>query len=51
MEHLYEIEELCSLFRLAGIHENEVRRKLLFLSLYGKAREWYRSLDDKYRLD
>jgi hypothetical protein len=51
MGHLHDIEDLCSLFRITGIHENEVRRKLLYMSLMGNAREWYRSLDDKYKLD
>ena len=51
MGHLYDIEDLCSLFKLTGIHENEVRRKLLYMSLTGNAHEWYRSLDKKYKLD
>jgi hypothetical protein len=51
MGHLHVIEDLCSLFKLAGIPHDEVKRKLLYLSLSGNARIWFRSLDDKYRLD
>lgn len=28
-----------------------MRRKLLYMSLTGNSREWYRSLDKKYKLD
>ena len=51
MGHLHAIEDLCSLFKLAGIPRDEVKMKLLYLSLSGNARIWFRSLDDKYRLD
>jgi hypothetical protein len=49
--HLHTIDDLCSLFKLYGIHHDEMKRKLLYLSISGNARIWFRSLDDKYRLD
>ena len=45
-EHMELIEDICGLFRLPGISDDEVKRKLLYLSLSGKARDWYNSLDD-----
>ena len=45
------IEDRCTLFKLAGIPEEEVKRKLLYLSLKDGARDWFRSMDLKYRLD
>ena len=44
-EHMEIIEDICGLFRLPGISEDQVKRKLLYLSLSGNARDWYRSLD------
>jgi hypothetical protein len=44
-EHVEMIDDICSLFRLPGISKDEVRRKLLYLSLFGNAREWYKTLD------
>jgi hypothetical protein len=44
-DHVEMIDDICSLFRLPGISEDEVRRKLLYLSLSGNAREWYKTLD------
>jgi hypothetical protein len=44
-DHVEMINYICSLFRIPGISEDEVRRKLLYLSLSGNAREWYRTLD------
>ena len=32
-EHVEIIEEICGLFRLPGISEDQVKRKLLYLSL------------------
>jgi hypothetical protein len=49
--NLQAIEDICSLFKLAGIPHDGVKRKLLYLSLSGNARIWFRSMDDKYRLD
>ena len=51
MGHLYAIEDLCSIFKLSGIHHDDVNRKLLYLSLSGDARIWFRSLNDKCHLD
>ena len=46
-EHMEIIEDICGLFRLPGISEDQVKRKLLYLSLSGNARDWYRSLDEE----
>ena len=46
-EHIEMIEEICGLFRLPGISEDYVKRKLLFMSLSGNARIWFRSLDEE----
>jgi hypothetical protein len=51
MGYLHSIEDLCSLFKLSSIYHDEVKRELLYLSLYCNARIWFGSLDDKYRLD
>ena len=51
LDHLQLIEDRCTLFKLAGIPEEEVKRKLLYLSLKDGARDWFRSMDLKYRLD
>ena len=51
MGHLHAIEDLCSLFKLAGIPHDVVKRKLLYLSLAGNARIWFRSLEVKCHLD
>jgi hypothetical protein len=44
-EHVEMINDICSLFRIPSISEDEVRRKLLYLSLSWNAREWYKTLD------
>jgi hypothetical protein len=51
MGHLHAIEYLCCLFKLYGIHHDEVKRKLLYLSLFGDAHICFRPLNDKCRLD
>jgi hypothetical protein len=51
LDHLQLIEDRCTLFKLAGISEEEVKRKLLYLSLTGEARIWFKSLKEEYRLD
>jgi hypothetical protein len=51
LDHLYMIEERCSLFKLSGIPQEEVKRKLLYLSLSGDARQWFRSLEKADRLN
>jgi hypothetical protein len=38
MGHLQAIEDLRSLFKLTGIHHDDMKRKLLYLSLLGSAR-------------
>ena len=50
-EHMETIEEICGLFRLPGISEDQVKRKLLYLSLSGNARIWFRSLDEEVTMD
>jgi hypothetical protein len=45
-DHLLFINELCELFKCAGISSNQVKRKLFSLSLKGRAAEWYRLLKD-----
>ena len=51
LDHLQMIEERCSLFKLSGISEEEVKRKLFYLSLSGDARIWFRSLKKADRLN
>jgi hypothetical protein len=43
-DHLLFIHELCELFKCAGISTSQVKRKLLSLSLKGRATEWYKML-------
>jgi hypothetical protein len=50
-EHVEMIEDICSLFSLPGNSDDEVRRKLLYLSLSGTAREWYKTLDDEVTIE
>ena len=38
--HLLFIDELCGLFKLAGLSRDEVKNKLFPLSLEGKALAW-----------
>ena len=45
------IEAICGLFRLPGISEDQVKRKLLYLSLSGNARNWYWSLDEEVTIE
>jgi hypothetical protein len=45
-DHLLFIDELCELFKCAGISIGEVNRKLFSLSLKGRAAEWYMTLND-----
>ena len=44
--HLIYMDELCGLFKLAGLSRDEVKKKLFPLSLKGRALAWYRLLDD-----
>ena len=44
--HLIYVDEVCGLFKLAGLPEDEVKKKVFPLSLKGKALTWYRLCDD-----
>ena len=44
--HLIYVDEVCGLFKLAGLPEDEVKNKVLPLYLKGKALTWYRLCDD-----
>jgi hypothetical protein len=43
-DYLLFIHEICELFKCAGISTSQVKRKLFFLSLKGRAAEWYKML-------
>ena len=43
-DHLLFIHELCRLFKCAGITTEQVKKKLLSISLKGRAEEWYKLL-------
>ena len=45
-EHLIYVDEVCGLFKLAGIPEDVVKKKVFPLSFKGKAFTWYWLLDD-----
>src|SRR3990170_3155635 len=44
--HLIYIDEICGLFKLAGLCGDGVKKKVFPLSLEGKALTWYRLCDD-----
>ena len=44
--HLIHVDEICGLFKLAGLPGDEVKKKVFPLSLKGKALTWYRLCDD-----
>ena len=44
--HLIYVDEVCGLFKLAGLPEDEVKKKVFPLSLRDKALTWYRLCDD-----
>ena len=44
--HLIYVEQICGLFKLAGLPRDEVMKKVFHLSLKGKALAWYRLCDD-----
>ena len=44
--HLIFVDEVCGLFKLAGIPDDVVKRKVFPLSLKGNAMTWYRLCDD-----
>jgi hypothetical protein len=45
-DHLLFIQELCELFKCAGISSSQVKRKLFSYQLKGRAEEWYQLLKD-----
>ena len=44
--HLIYVDEVCGLFKLAGLPGDEVRKKVFHLYFGGKALTWYRLCDD-----
>ena len=44
-EHLY-VDEVCGLFKLAGMPNDVIKKKVFSLSLKGDALTWYRLCDD-----
>ena len=44
--HLIFVDEVCGLFKLAGIPDDAIKRKVFPLSLKGGALTWYRPCDD-----
>ena len=44
--HLIYVDEVCGLFKLAGLLEDEVKKKVFPLSLRDKALTWYMLCDD-----
>ena len=44
--HLLYVDEVCGLFKLAGLPEDDVKKKVFPLSLKDKALTWYRLCDD-----
>ena len=45
-KHLIYVDEVCGLFKLAGLPGDEVKNKVFPLSSKGKALTWYRLYDD-----
>ena len=45
-EHLIYVDEVCGLFKLAGIPDDVAKKKFFPLSLKGDALIWYRLCDD-----
>ena len=45
-EHLLYVDEVCGLFKLAGMPEDVIKKKVFPLSLKGDASTWYRLCDD-----
>ena len=44
--HLIYVDEVCGLFKLAGMPEDVIKKKVFPLSLKGKALTWLRLCDD-----
>jgi hypothetical protein len=51
LDHLQMIEYRYTLFKLADIPKEEVKRKFLYLSLDGEAHIWFQSMNEEYHLD
>ena len=45
-EHLIYVDQVCGLFKLAGVPKDVVKKKVFPLSLRGDASTWYRLCDD-----
>ena len=44
--HQIYVDEVCGLFKLVGLPEDDVKKKVFPLSLKGKSLTWYRLCDD-----
>ena len=44
--HLIYADEVCRLFKLAGMHKDVIKKKVFPLSLMGKSLAWFRLCDD-----
>ena len=44
--HPIYVDEVCGLFKLVGLPEDEVKKKVFPLSLKGKSLKWFRLCDD-----
>ena len=44
--HLIFVDEVCGLFKLAGVPDDVINKKVFPLSLKGDALTWYRLCDD-----
>ena len=44
--HLIYVDEVCGLFKLAGMPDDVIKKKVFPLSLKGDALTWYRLCDD-----
>ena len=44
--HLIYVDEVCGLFKLAGVPGDVVKKKVFPLSLKGDASTWYRLCDE-----
>ena len=49
--HLLKLTELCELYKVAGLSEEEILKKLFPLSLKDNAKEWYEILDNAHHSD
>ena len=49
--HLLKLTELCELFKVAGLSQEEIMKKLFPLSLKDNAKDWYELLDNSQHSD